>query len=205
MHTCPNGKVYIGITSRDCEARWCRGFGYKLNLHFYRAILKYGWDNIRHEIIYSELEKSRAKTLEIKEIAFYDSTNPKHGYNNSTGGEGKTGFVPTKHTRDKIRASLKGTHRPIEVCQKVSLAHKGKRLTEEHKRNIRNSCKNINGKPVECITTGMFYPSAAEAARRTGVSRSGITACCLGTNSRCKKTEDGTPIVWKFAERSYAS
>ena len=49
-HTTPSGKVYIGITGLKPERRWRNGNGYKDNEHFYRAILKYGWDNIKHEI-----------------------------------------------------------------------------------------------------------------------------------------------------------
>ena len=51
-HTCPNGKVYIGITKQKPERRWgINGRGYKENEYFYRAIQKYGWQNIKHEII----------------------------------------------------------------------------------------------------------------------------------------------------------
>ena len=42
IHTSPNGKVYIGITSRDAEKRWNNGHNYKPNKHFYSAIQKYG-------------------------------------------------------------------------------------------------------------------------------------------------------------------
>lgn len=45
-HTCPNGKVYIGITKRNVEKRWLNGKGYERQPHFYNAILKYGGDNI---------------------------------------------------------------------------------------------------------------------------------------------------------------
>ena len=48
-HTCPNGKVYIGITSKKPEYRWGKnGIGYKKQPHFCRAIPKYGWGNIKH-------------------------------------------------------------------------------------------------------------------------------------------------------------
>ena len=50
IHTCPNGKKYVGITIRRPEYRWRKGNGYKSNKHFYSAIQKYGWDNIEHQV-----------------------------------------------------------------------------------------------------------------------------------------------------------
>lgn len=194
-HTCPNNKVYIGITCRKPENRWNNGKGYKLNKHFYNAINKYGWENIKHEVIANGLEKDEAKNFEIALIALYKSNQPEYGYNHSTGGEGKSGFVPTVETRDKIRNRLKGNHRPDDVKAKLSKAHKGKVLSAEHKRKIKSSCKYINGKPVLCVTTNKTYNSATEAARQTGISRSGITACCRGETKSVKKTQ------WIYVER----
>ena len=51
MHICPNNKRYIGITGQVVEKRWNHGEGYSHQRLFYRAILKYGWDNIQHLII----------------------------------------------------------------------------------------------------------------------------------------------------------
>ena len=39
-HTCPNGKVYIGVTSQNPLRSWNNGNGYRGNEHFYRAIVK---------------------------------------------------------------------------------------------------------------------------------------------------------------------
>ena len=194
MHTCPNGKVYVGITSRTCEDRWRNGHGYRNNKHFYSAILKYGWDNIRHEILLEGLTKEEAQRAEADWIASTECDNPAFGYNHSKGGEGKSGFVPTAETRAKIRKKLTGTHRPEEVKRKVSIAHSGKPLSEEHKLKIKIACQNINSKKVVCVTTGIVYDSAADASRRTGVSRSGITACCRGETPSCRK------FVWKYVE-----
>ena len=60
-HTTPSNKVYIGITSMKVKKRWCGGRGYRHNPHFYKAILKYGWGNIKHEILLTGLTKEKAE------------------------------------------------------------------------------------------------------------------------------------------------
>ena len=51
-HTSPSGKVYVGITSKPILRRWNNGNGYRTCKNFWRAILKYGWDNIIHEVLF---------------------------------------------------------------------------------------------------------------------------------------------------------
>ena len=57
-HTSPSGKTYIGITRREPKSRWgVNGSRYLRNqaYPFSRAILKYGWNNIKHEILFNDL------------------------------------------------------------------------------------------------------------------------------------------------------
>lgn len=168
-HTTPSGKVYIGITKRKPEQRWRHnGNGYKDNEHFYRAIKKYGWGNIKHEIVKDGLTKKQACNLEINLIAKYDATNPRNGYNNSTGGEagsagrriseetrrkisaansGKTSSMKGKHmsaeARRKISEARKGIHLSAETRRKIGAAHKGKHLSAEHRRKIGEAQKGV--------------------------------------------------------------
>lgn len=102
-HTCPNGKVYIGLTCRDPKERWHGGHGYKSNPHFYNAIKKYGWNNIKHEILCSELSKEDASDYERLFIFIYNSTDRRYGYNHETGGTiGYTHSEDTRHTLSEI-------------------------------------------------------------------------------------------------------
>lgn len=80
-HTCPNGKVYIGMTGTEPERRWNGGYGYVNNKRFIKAILKYGWDNITHEILSIHETKQEALREEAKQIVIHHSDLPHFGYN----------------------------------------------------------------------------------------------------------------------------
>ena len=122
MHTCPNNKVYIGMTRRNPLTRWKNGNGYSENREFYQDILLYGWDNIKHEILYSDLSKEDATAKEIELIEKYNATNPKCGYNKAIGGQ--------------IPWNL-GKNLSVEIRSKISSSHKGKHLSDEQKKHIR--------------------------------------------------------------------
>lgn len=85
-HTFPNKKVYIGITSQNPKQRWANGKGYMQNRRMYRNILKYGWENIEHEILFDGLTQEEAFEKEIELITKYNSTDFAKGYNIHTGG-----------------------------------------------------------------------------------------------------------------------
>ena len=85
-HTAPNGKVYIGITAFDPKYRWLNGMGYKTQSVFFNAIIKYGWINFTHEILFTELTEEQALDKEeelIRELKSYDR---RYGYNMSLRG-----------------------------------------------------------------------------------------------------------------------
>ena len=162
MHTVPNGKRYIGITMLELEGRWQKGKGYKNQL-FDRAIKKYGWENIKHTVLFSGLTKEQSKEKEIQLIAEYNCTNLENGYNVTIGGEGSNGFSPSEETRKKISESHKGEKavwfgrrltdsmkQQISVKIKLLWENKeyrearidsatGSKHTEEHKRKIGDS------------------------------------------------------------------
>lgn len=87
-HIFPNGKRYVGL-SNNCNKRWKNGEGYISNKEMYKAICKYGWNNIEHKIIADNLSRQEAQQLEKEMIANRNST--VNGFNKSKGGEsGKT-------------------------------------------------------------------------------------------------------------------
>ena len=89
-HTFPDGKKYIGITSQNPEKRWNKGQGYKKQ-KVYKAISKFGWENIKHEVLFSGLSKEEA---EFKERCFIKEYNTiGQGWNVDTGGEIHTSYL----------------------------------------------------------------------------------------------------------------
>lgn len=99
-HTTPSGRVYIGITQQDPKDRWKGGYGYVNNLVFHRAIQKYGWDGIEHEILLDGLTKEEAKKAEVELIAEYNATDRRYGYNITAGGDS---VVSRPHTEEEKR------------------------------------------------------------------------------------------------------
>ena len=87
-----NGKIYIGITNMSVNRRWRNnGEGYK-GQFVYRAIKKYGWENVKHEVLFENLTQQEAEQKEIELIAFYKSNQIEFGYNLAKGAmEGASG------------------------------------------------------------------------------------------------------------------
>lgn len=131
-HTTPSGKVYIGITTKSVEERWLNGRGYRRNEHFWNAIQKYGWNEIKHEILAIGLSKEEATEAEKMYIALYRSHDIKHGYNLTLGGE--TGIVHTAESRRKLSESRKGQRYNIGVP-----------FTEERKRHLSEHHADFSG------------------------------------------------------------
>lgn len=104
----PNGKRYIGITCKRPKARWDKGRGYKRrNIPIYNAILKYGWENIEHIILFENLTEEEAKNKEIELIAKYKTNIHRYGddfgYNLTDGGDGTTGHSMSEEQREFSR------------------------------------------------------------------------------------------------------
>ena len=157
IHITPNNKFYIGITKNSLKRRWNNGKGYKSCILFNRAIEKYGWENIKHKLLYDNLTKEEAEQKEIELIKKYKSNNEKYGYNIANGGS-HIGCI-SETTKEKIRKSKKGKmmgkenpfygKKHTENTKKIlSENHKGlipwtkgKHLSYEHKKNLSISKK----------------------------------------------------------------
>lgn len=92
-------KYYVGITGVSPRVRWgSNGANYREQF-FGRAISKYGWQNIKHEIVASNLNESEAKNLEKLLIKKLKSNIVQYGYNMTSGGDGAPDVIP-KNRKD---------------------------------------------------------------------------------------------------------
>lgn len=104
-HTPPPGKVYIGITKQKPSRRWRNGEGYKPPdgkvTPFYSAVQKYGWENIKHEIVANGLTKEQACDMEIELIKTCMARDRNHGYNVLTGGD-----IPLENCPESVKGKM---------------------------------------------------------------------------------------------------
>lgn len=118
--TFPNGKLYIGITTR---------FNIRMNSHKHKekgssikpldnAIRKYGWESVKKEILFHDLCSSDAYDIEKRLIKEFNLTNFMFGYNLDSGGRTRIG------SKNKNAAWNKGVKFSDELKLKLSLAKK---------------------------------------------------------------------------------
>ena len=204
-HTSPSGKVYIGITMQDPAKRWGRdGSGYKHCPHFLAAIRRYGWENIRHEILAEGLTPETAEQWERALIHRYRATDPAHGYNVDLGGStgpkhsaetrAKIGAANrsrewTPEARQKLREYKKGHPTTPETARKIGMANRGRKHRPESIEKIKATHQ---GKAVRNLTTGESFPGIGAAARAYGLDPSQIVKVCKGK----RKTHGG--FVWEY-------
>ena len=129
-HITPDGKIYVGCTCRKPERRWSNGNHYRKNTPFGKAIEEWGWENIKHEILDTDLDEFTAKCLEeyyIFSYRTYVGFSDCNGYNCTLGGDGKFGFNTSKETRIKQSEVKKGKHNSKEHNRKISESKKGEK------------------------------------------------------------------------------
>lgn len=208
QHTFPNGKKYIGMTcQKNLNRRWDAGRGYKTQVLMARAIEKYGWDNVRHEVLATGLTKEDAEKMEIEQIRINRTADPEFGYNIENGGN-----CPGTHSEETKRkigdaqrgeknhcygkpSPFKGVKRTPEEIEKNRQAHlgipscwKGKHLPPHVVEQLRRpkteehkrKLSEAKSVPVVCIETGVIYPSGKAAAEAIGISRGGIAYAVKG-------------------------
>lgn len=177
-HTSPSNKVYIGITSRKPEYRWREGKGYQNHPYFFNAILKYGWDNIKHEILHTNLTKEQAVLLERKYISIYKALGV--SYNLTDGGEGVRGLKRkfSLEWRAKLSLAHKGLKHSISTRIKMSKSRLGKQQTSLWiQRRIQSHKRSIEAIKDE---TTLQFSSIQEASKALSIEQSNISAVCRG-------------------------
>lgn len=121
MHTTPSHKKYIGITRQELSLRWGKdGSRYKRCVSFWRAINKYGWCNIEHEVIDTAETLEEANQKEKFYIQKYKTNNSRYGYNCTNGGDGVEGWKATDLQKKKNSDSKKEMWKDPAIREKLT-------------------------------------------------------------------------------------
>jgi len=124
----PNNKIYIGQTidfDRRMNEYKNKSNNKKYNIVVYKAIRKYGWDNVKQEIMFT-VPTEFVNELETVMIAEHNATNKKFGYNILEIGRSTIGFRHSEKTKNRIREQKIGISRSDEIRKKISKSLKGK-------------------------------------------------------------------------------
>jgi len=184
-----DNRVYIGITCQNPKKRWQNGLGYAHSSYFYNAIMKYGWDNFEHIILYENLSKVDAEQKEVELIIKYKSNKKGYGFNLTEGG-----FAPTMTEEQKKKISesekgkivseetrMKSSKTRKELFKKYGLTPKQK---ECYKRRIR---------PIICVETNIIY-NGQKDLKEKGFNAGNVCRAC----SNARYTANG--YHWKYWE-----
>lgn len=170
-----NNKRYIGQTKQTPAKRWGKnGSEYlrKGNEHFKNAILKYGWDNFEHLILYTNLDREEANLKEIELIQLYQTNNPDYGYNLTNGGNTNT----------------------LTNAQKELRRQKNYEMWEN------GTFKQSINKAVYCVELDLAFESSLEAQRKTGIDSSSIIKVCKQKLKYAGFMPNGQPIHWIYLQ-----
>ena len=154
-YTSPSGKVYIGQTihphRRHIQHK--NSINNKIKTKFICAILKYGFENFKYEIISvvdidnKEQFHNKLNWMEKYYIKKFNSC--ENGYNITEGGGGTSGMRLTKETKELLSKLRKGTKKPesfkIYMSNKWKGVSKSKDSIEKRKETIKSKYNNFKG------------------------------------------------------------
>lgn len=173
-----NDKVYIGQTMYPLNKRWgdhlSRARGTESCTRLYNAMRKYGLEQFHIKII-EECPNEKLNEREIFWISFYDSMNPKKGYNMTPGGQyvknpvKKSVYQIDLNTHEIIKEfeSAREIERQLGIPnQYISLCCNGKQLScngyiwqfknEPHPYEGKNK-RNRKGNQIICLDTKEIF------------------------------------------------
>jgi predicted GIY-YIG superfamily endonuclease len=161
-----NGKIYIGITSKNLSSRISDHVSLAARggcMRICRAIRKYGPEMIRFSVVKICKDYEEAKAEEIRLIALW-----KPQYNTSRGGDGLSGLPRTKEWKAKISAAHKGRKRTPAQIEKMKAAFRPERLY----------------KSITCLDTGEVFKSVKAAAAHFEIGKRTISEALVGRQTR---------------------
>lgn len=153
-----NGKQYVGQTSQSLQKRWNRHkspMNHRRSSYLFNSICKYGADAFEIKSLVIVETKQEMDYYERELIRILDLRNPEKGYNLTDGGGGMLGFKLSDETKSRMAAHIKteehrakiskaklgnksrlGMKHSEETKQQMSLAAKGRKFSDEHRRNL---------------------------------------------------------------------
>lgn len=165
-----NNKSYIGQTKQTFEKR-LKGHrktsknpkDKSYDLPLYRAIRKYGWEDLTSEIIEDGIDDCDLNDREIYYIAEYNSMTP-NGYNMTSGGN--QAMICSDETREKMRIAANKRYENLELHDKISEAaiKRFQNPEERKKASVRSKNRDICN-PRKCTDT-MDLPKYVSIRRR---------------------------------------
>ena len=192
-----NGKIYVGITNQGARTRYLHHMyearsGSSFPIH--RAILKYGENNFKQEVLEVcenyELLKEREKYW-IKETNSY---NRKCGYNLTTGGDGTFGRTHSDATKEKIRQKALGRKRSKDSIERGRAKLIGKIPNNNCAETLRQYNLSRGVKVLRMNLDGselITYNSYKDAARNNNVTDATIKRMVERPNKK-------DTFIWKY-------
>lgn len=198
------------------KGRGRRAFDSKMrNRHWHFVANKHGFTV---EFAQSGLQEWAAFEIESQLIALYGRLDLGLGslVNYTDGGDGSSGFVMPDHTKKKIsvatigkkksqetriRMSIANSRRVVSKLTKdrISMALSGRSMDDSVKLKIRESCllsaprsgDHYKSRKIRCVSTGVVYESAADAARwlisigHKKAAHTNVLHVCNGRHNHC--------------------
>lgn len=221
-YTSPSGGVYIGQTCKTLEGRAGKNgcnylakdkiSGKYLQPGIAHAIIKYGWDNIKKEILFENLTSSQANEKEIQLIKKYKSGGK--CYNISDGGNGLIGTRDRKIKQYKLSGEFVKEWDSIKEASEflgnpkaqanISACCSGKKY-RAYNFIWRYSDDKLEVKPLQPYRCSIdqfnkqgdyicTYCSIAEASKSTGIGDTSIGNCLRG------RSRSAGGYMWRFKQ-----
>ena len=171
----------------------------------YRAIQKYGWENIEHIILFDGLSEADACEIEKSLIKKHRTNEKEFGYNIESGGQCSN---LAESTKQKLREAHTGKRASEETKGKMSASRK--RFLSENPEYYQKNLENImcavekaaelkRKTVIQYDLDGNFlavWNSTREAERVLGIHHSHIAECC----NKLPKHNTAGGYRWEYAD-----
>lgn len=196
-HTFPNGTVYIGKIKLEPEERWLNGFGYRNSPMMFQAIVKYGWDNVKHEILYDNLTDEEATQKEAALIQEY-ALSSEIVYN--------VQGIPAQYLAQESHRYTGAQSTGAQYKPHTTDAQYGEhRRYKDYIVPITEKPEGVWEWPIDVYDKfGNYicqYPTAKVASQELGVNNGDIISCCKGVKANGKPRYQVKGFIFRYAKQ----